>query len=294
MAEVSGLGYLGCTISNPGAWREYLEGIYGLERRTDSAAGVDQYRVDDHHHRIALYEGDSDALKYVGWEVDTREALASLAEHLASNGVAVEHGDAATCESRAVMEMIVVTAPDEVRTEIFFGPKQDFIPFTPRRGMEGFNTGDLGLGHVVLVASDPEATVQWYREMLGFKLTDYIFWDDIEATFLHCNPRHHSLAFTNPIGPLQGGDLGHLMLEANSLDDVGRAYDTVLERGVPIAMTLGRHTNDRTTSFYTYSPSGWWIEYGYGGRLVDDAVWEPKFYNSPKLWGHDMRPPPEA
>ena len=293
MAEVSALGYVGCTITQPDQWHSFLSSIYGLEQRTDSDPGVYQYRLDDQHHRLALYEGDKDALSYLGWEVDTREQLRELAKHLEDNDVAVEFCDSATCETRAVMEAFFVTGPDGVRNEIFFGPKQDFIPFQPQRAMVGFNTGDLGLGHVVLVATDPDAAVKWYREMLGFKLTDYIFWDGIEATFLHCNPRHHSLAFTNPVGPMTGGELGHIMLEAKSLDDVGRAYDSVLEKDVPIAMTLGRHTNDQTTSFYVYSPSGWWIEYGYGGQLVDDATWEPKFYNSPKLWGHEMRPPPE-
>ena len=130
--------------------------------------------------------------------------------------------------------------------------------------------------------------------MLGFRLSDYIYWDDVEATFLHCNPRHHSLALTNMIGGMAGGDLNHFMLESNSINDVGRAYDTVNELDIPIAFTFGRHTNDETTSFYLYSPSGWLVEYGYGGRLIDDAGWEPKFYNSPKIWGHVFRPPPDG
>ena len=61
--------------------------------------------------------------------------------------------------------------------------------------------------------------------MLGLRLSDHIHWDGIEATFMHCNPRHHSLAITNTFGPLEKGDLLHFMLEANSPDDVGRAYD---------------------------------------------------------------------
>ena len=293
MAEVNALGYVGCTITDVAAWDNYLVSIYGLEKRQDAPKGVNQYRLDDHHHRLCLIESDNDDLSYIGWEVESREALSELSAHLEANGITVTKADAETCSSRAVMEMIVVSGPDEVQNEIFFGPKQDNIPFNPAHGMDGFNTGALGLGHVVLIASDPEAAVKWYREMLGFKLSDYIFWDGIEATFLHCNPRHHSLAFTNPVGPTKGGDLGHIMLEAKTIDDVGRTYDTVLENNVPIAMTLGRHTNDQTTSFYTYSPSGWWVEYGYGGRLIDDNNWEPKFYNAPKIWGHDMQAPPE-
>ncbi|MFT4562339.1 MAG: 2,3-dihydroxybiphenyl 1,2-dioxygenase [Gammaproteobacteria bacterium] len=291
MASVSGLGYVGCTITDYEPWHQLLRTVYGLQRRDDSPTGVHQYRLDDQHHRLALKEGTEDKLAYVGWEVDTREDLRTIAARLSENDIQVEGGERDLCAARAVMELIAFEGPDGVRTEVFFGPKQDSTPFSPRHGMSGYNTGNLGLGHVVLVAEDPDETVKWYREMLGFKLSDYVFWDGIEATFLHCNPRHHSLAFVNPVGPFNAGDLNHIMLEAKSLDDIGRGYDTALENNVPLAMTLGRHSNDLTTSFYAVTPSGWWIEYGHGGRLIDDAVWEPKMYSSPKLWGHARQLP---
>ena len=44
------------------------------------------------------------------------------------------------------------------------------------------------------------------------------------------------------------------MFESRSLNDVGRAYDIVHANKVPLALTLGRHTNDHMTSFYVYSP----------------------------------------
>ncbi|MDA0823530.1 MAG: VOC family protein [Proteobacteria bacterium] len=291
MASVTGLGYVGCTITDYQPWHQLLRTLYGLQRRDDSPAGVHQYRLDEQHHRLALKEGAEDKLAYIGWEVGTREDLRIIAARLSENDVRVESGERDLCAERAVMELIAFEGPDGVRTEVFFGPKLDSMPFCPAHGMSGYKTGDLGLGHVVLVAEDPEETVKWYREMLGFKLSDYIFWDGIEATFLHCNPRHHSVAFVNAMGPFKAGDLNHIMLEAQSLDDIGRGYDTALENKVPLAMTLGRHSNDQTTSFYAVTPSGWWIEYGHGGRLIDDAVWEPKMYSSPKLWGHARQLP---
>ena len=65
------------------------------------------------------------------------------------------------------------------------------------------------------------------------------------------------------------------MLEVAALDDVGTALDIVNERQIPLAMSLGRHTNDLMTSFYVRTPSGFEIEYGTGGlarrrRHVED------------------------
>ena len=292
MSKIKGLGYIGCEVTDFDAWDSLLDTVYGLEKQADSGKSLRHYRMDDNHHRLALHKSNSNKLKYIGWEVEFQGDLDNLAAELSDKGIAVEAGSAALREERAVMDLFVVSGPDDIRLEIFFGPVQDLKPFTPKRGMEGYNTGDLGMGHIVLATADRPASVKWYEDNLGFRLSDHIFWDDIQATFLHCNPRHHSLAFMNPVGGMKPGDLGHFMFESLSLNDVGRAYDIVHEHKVPLALTLGRHSNDHMMSFYIYSPSGWWIEYGHGARLIDDAEWEPKFYNSPKIWGHEMLPPP--
>jgi hypothetical protein len=51
-------------------------------------------------------------------------------------------------------------------------------------------------------------------------------------------------------------------------------------------MTLGRHTNDLMYSFYLVTPSGFNLEFGYGGRSVDDATWQIAHYDAASIWGH--------
>lgn len=73
------------------------------------------------------------------------------------------------------------------------------------------------------------------------------------------------------------------------MEDVGHAYDRCLDAGVTIANTLGMHPNDRMFSFYARTPSGFDIEFGWGGRKIDDATWEIRQYDRLSVWGH--RPP---
>ena len=55
-----------------------------------------------------------------------------------------------------------------------------------------------------------------------------------------------------------------------------------------IGVTLGRHINDEVTSFYSNSPSGFMVEYGWGGRTIDPATWQPEQVSwGPSMWGHD-------
>lgn len=292
--SVTALGYIGFNVSDPEGWDRLLGNVFGLQQREDSAPGRLCYRIDDWHHRISLYPGAEDSLGYLGWEVASEAGLEALAESLALDGTDVQVLDPAVCEERAVKRGYTLRGPDDVRLEFFFGGITDCNPPVFRTGVSGFNTGDLGMGHVVMVAADRDAALKWYQDKLGFLLSDHIHWDGIEATFLHCNPRHHSLALINEVHGLRGGDFIHLMLEARNLDDVGRAYDVVQREGHPVAFTYGRHTNDQTTSFYVYTPSGWQLEFGAGGQLIDDTHWKPRIYDAPNIWGQTPQPPPDA
>ena len=128
-----------------------------------------------------------------------------------------------------------------------------------------------------------------YIDLLGFRLSDHIdFPNGGQGVFLHCNGRHHSMAF----GQLEGRKLGigHIMMEVTDLDAVGRAYDKVLDGAAPLYSSLGRHTNDKMTSFYCGSPSGLGIEFGTGGIIIDDDVWRPTRYSEAHYWGHKRSP----
>jgi 3,4-dihydroxy-9,10-secoandrosta-1,3,5(10)-triene-9,17-dione 4,5-dioxygenase len=40
-------------------------------------------------------------------------------------------------------------------------------------------------------------------------------------------------------------------------------------------------------SFYMGSPSGFALEYGWGGRMIDDTTWQAEHYSSVEsIWGH--------
>jgi hypothetical protein len=123
----------------------------------------------------------------------------------------------------------------------------------------------------------------------------------MRVAFFHANPRHHSIAFGGPrskaSGPATLGGAGrkrlnHFMLQVKELDDVGITFEMVDERGIKTGR-LGRHTNDHMFSFYMQTPSGFNVEYGWGGREIDDDHWEVQYYKDASIWGHGFSPPPE-
>ena len=54
--------------------------------------------------------------------------------------------------------------------------------------------------------------------------------------------------------------------------------------------------NDHMTSFYTFCPSGFMVECGWGGASIDPETWEPhQVTDGPSLWGHERAwLPPEG
>lgn len=288
--SVCALGYIGVGVRDLPSWETFATSILGLQLGSRDADGTLHLRMDERHHRIIVHPGGNDDLAYLGFEVEDERALASMADALRAAGIAYTAGDAAACRERAVSGLIVCEDPAGIRTEISCVPLvQRQLAFNSPRGIAGFRTGDQGFGHVVIAVPDAGASMRFYRDVLGMRVSDFIEWTIpgrgvISAAFMHCNPRHHSLAFTQLAGASRR--LEHFMIEVNLLDDVGRTYSLCEREDVPLAQSLGRHVNDEMLSFYVFSPSGFRVEYGYGGRTVDDANWHVQTYDSTSIWGH--------
>ena len=166
------------------------------------------------------------------------------------------------------------------RLEIFHGAETATDAFKPGRSISGFRTGPLGMGHAVLHVKDINDAVPFYRDVLGFKLSDYML-RPFNAYFFHANPRHHSIAFIET----GRNATHHLMVELFSLDDVGRCYDLALGEQDRIGVTLGRTSTTRVTSFYSNSPSGFMVEYGWGGRVIEVDTWQTEEVTfGPSMW----------
>jgi hypothetical protein len=73
-----------------------------------------------------------------------------------------------------VADLIVFQDPARNRLEVFHGPAVAGDPFRPGRPISGFRTGPLGMGHAVLNIKDAEPLLSFYRNLLGFRVSDYV------------------------------------------------------------------------------------------------------------------------
>lgn len=285
---VTQLGYLGIGVSDIAAWRDFGCDVLGLQESGRGANDSLFFRIDGYHHRFEMIPSGEDDLLFAGWEVKDADALRHVAARLRALGTEVTEATAAEAAARRVIEMVRCKDPDGLDIEVYYGPFRADRPFNSPRGVAGFKAETLGFGHIVLQVADPAAILAFYRDGLGVKLSDYIYMTRggvrREVTFTHANPRHHTLAFAKrPDGAKR---LSHFMVEVDEFDDVGLTIDLAEQRGMKMGK-LGRHTNDRMISFYVVSPSGFNVEYGWGGLLIEDeATWNIRHYEAASTWGH--------
>ncbi|MFG2140056.1 VOC family protein [Streptomyces sp. NPDC048650] len=293
--DIRSLGYLRLETATLAEWRTYVLDILGMSEAENTTDEVLHVRIDDRIRRFSFVAGSQDRLIGAGFEVANARALADAAAELEAAGVAVEHADDATLAERRVQGLIHCADPAGNPLELYWGQAQDHTPLGTPFGNR-FVTGDhLGLGHVVLPAPDMDAAVDFYENLLGFQLRDRMKLPPAAVptgepgrdfhwmNFLSPNARHHSLGLYP--GALPPG-IVHFMVEVETLDDVGFCLDRMHRAGIPIASSLGRHSNDHMVSFYAQAPGGFQVEYGWDGLIVDPALWTAKEITADSFWGH--------
>jgi len=296
VAQVTELGYVGFGVKELDAWKKFAAKTLGMEVIDEGENDRCYLRMDYQHHRIVLHSDPSDDLMYLGFRVAGPQEFRSMQNQLSEAGIKFKVGDEREASERHVLEVLKLQDPDGNPVEIFHGPHVQFSkPFHPGRGMHGrFKTGSGGLGHCIIRENDPQAAYQFYTQLGmrgGVEYQIRVGDHTIAPTFMHCNDRDHTVAFGVP-NPTRR--FNHLMIEVDNFDDVGLTHDMVRNQKIPVHITLGKHSNDQMYSFYMETPSGWMIEYGYGGR---DATYQSEYY-SEDVYGHapeagGFGPPPK-
>lgn len=146
------------------------------------------------------------------------------------------------------------------------------------------------LGHVLIVSPDSDATIRFFTEGVGFKVSDYA--GITGNAFMRCSTDHHNLGIFG--GPATFPH--HSSWQVNDVDDIGRAAEDLLNADEGRQMWgFGRHFAGSNFFWYLKDPAGTYSEY-YADmdQITDDELWNPEIAEGPRglyRWGPK---PPEA
>jgi 3,4-dihydroxy-9,10-secoandrosta-1,3,5(10)-triene-9,17-dione 4,5-dioxygenase len=244
--------------------------------------------MDERAWRFRIEKQDSEAYLAAGLECPDQVSFDATLTALKAAGAEVRVGSADEVSARNVKGLATCNDPSGNTVELCWGQANASTPFASPIKDLSFITANGGLGHVVVPALKLAATRTFYNDLLGFGDSDEMKLQMGDHTmgmhFLHgTGPRHHVVALAEFPAP---SGLVHVMVEAKNLDDVGLALDRAIGAGCHISSSLGKHTNDKMVSFYVRSPTGFDVEFGYGGVTPDWKTFVPTVTEQADYWGH--------
>jgi len=235
-------------------------------------------------------------VKMVIWGVDTPAALEALVHDLSydrdvrrnADGTVYTYGDdGMPFGLRVWSKRPVVSQPDAVNAPGCIQRLNQHRKWRIRARPKALN-------HIVFFSNDYVKSFEFYRDRLGFRLTDHSKGLGVFARADGTN-EHHSIFWVNtdlPVAPDQQGfmhlafgmeDIDEVMLGANIMSDRGWLNTSPNSSG-----GLSRHRISSAIYYYMDNPGGGEAEYHCDTDYLDDnwvpRAWDWKF--GALLWGH--------
>jgi catechol 2,3-dioxygenase len=144
--------------------------------------------------------------------------------------------------------------------------------FAPR------GTAARQLDHVTVVTRDPYGDSEWYRDTLGYRFMEYTGLDEnpdlVVFSMVTTNEKSHDLGLVVDFSGVPGR-VHHLAFWVDTVEDVLRAADVLMEAGVDIEFGPGRHGMGEQTYLYFREPGGLRLEINSGGYRIYQPDWQP-------------------
>jgi catechol 2,3-dioxygenase-like lactoylglutathione lyase family enzyme len=262
---------------------------FGLDHR-----GHGVFATRDGGEQLRLVHTPIRRLVELGIGVDDTDDIARIATNLARLGVPRDL-DANTL--RATEPITGVLARVEVAPRIAQQP----VPATPYNGPGRVERGGRApgvvrdgpvrprkLGHTVIGTTNLQATMGFFTEGIGFKISDHIA---DKGAFMRCSVDHHNvLAMAAPVAFLH-----HTSWQVDDIDDIGRGATAMIEdHPERHVWGLGRHHAGSNFFWYLKDPAGNFAEY-YSDMdcIPEDEIWRPEIWDGAKgLFNWGPPPPP--
>ncbi len=276
MSRVTDVRYVGYAVPDLAAERAFYLDQWKLKLVAEEA-GLTYFATQGHDelYVVRLRQSDVRRVDVVALAADSRADVDALHDQVAASG----------CQ--------IIFAPRDLDT---LGGGYGFRFFNPD-GIEMEISSDVARGsarqlkereavpekisHVVFHSPRHKEITQWFIDVLGFRLSDWI--GDF-MSLIRCNHAHHRIAFLP--GP---ACLNHIAYDMPDVDEMMRGLKRLRREGFDTVWGPGRHTAGDNTFAYFVTPAGFAVEYTSELEEIDEANWEPRtFTPAPDImdqWG---------
>jgi catechol 2,3-dioxygenase-like lactoylglutathione lyase family enzyme len=276
MSRVTEIRYVGYGVKGFDDEQAFYADNWGLETvPSDDGMAWFKAKGHDEHHVVRLRQAEENRIDVIALAAESRADVDALcAKVKAANG-------------KIVHEPRDLTTPGGGYGFRFFSPEGLMLEISSNvaRGqkqvVKRWDGVPVKISHIVLHSPDHKALADWFCDVLGFKISD---WLGDFMVFLRCNTAHHRIAIL-PGPPC----LNHVAYDMESVDGMMRGIHQLKVKGNDIAWGPGRHTAGNNTFSYFITPGGFAVEYTADLEEVDFEQHEDKVYTPAPLvmdqWG---------
>ncbi len=225
---------------------------------------------------VVLERGSRQRCTALSLHIDATVDLSVAGRKLQNRGIKSEQRRNIT---PGLQNVLAFDDPNGTRVELFSEAK--LLPRTePKTG-----TAPIKLGHIAFMVRDAKEMVDFYTEVLGFRVSD---WAGDFFAFLRCGPDHHTVNF------LRGDEqrMHHFAFELKDWAHVQSACDYLGQKDVQIIWGPGRHGIGHNIFIYHFDPDHRVVEfYTELDQMKDEAAgyfeprpWHKDYPQRPKVW----------
>lgn len=270
MIRFKGLGYIALGVSDLDRSVDFYRDVTDLnftERLCDTAF----LRCSDKHHDLVLVRAEKPGLVRISFALAEGQDCEAARAHLEGLGVATRQVARPELEILRIDDAFRFIDPAGIEVEIYGGMASQGEPYRPQL------IKIARLGHCVIGTPDVAASVAFYKEVLGFRISDQI--DDVMYWMRSFpNPLHHSFG----IARRANTTLHHVNFMVTDIDDVGRGWNRLLASQAEIVFGPGRHMPSDSIFLYFRDPDGMVNEWSFGMEEIPE-----EFPRSPRHLARD-------
>lgn len=275
------MGHVALRVSDIDAYVAHITAGMGLE--VLEHGGSQAYLgCGSARHELQLIAAASPGLDHVGLIVETESEFEAVVEMAVAAGGAV---DGELADEPGCVRSTTVIGPAGVAYQLYVPTELGALALSDRLG-----GGIRRLGHLTFLSADAAALVSFWREGLGFRLSDVA----TGFTWMRCDPYHHTLA----VGPHPAATiLHHHAWEIQDVSALTKYCDRNAAEGRPQMWGPVRHGPGFNIATYMPDVSGALIEvYTDLLTIADEENYQPTDWSdvplAMNLWG--TMPSPET
>ena len=252
----------------------HAKSVLGLRERARSDGEV-LLSSNEKHHELQLIAADAAALDHVGLEVESSEELADIRARALAAGAQML--DEAPSEA-GIGAAIRFAGPAGVVYEVYDGMERE-----PLSIHTYLRPGIRKLGHLSFACENPDEIVAFWRDGLGFRISDQAG----GLTWMRCDADHHGFA----VSPRpQGNVLHHHAWQIRDWGALGQYCDDIARDGLTLSWGPVRHGPGFNLAAYLPDPDGAIIEvYADLLQIHDESAYTPVDWSGEpralNLWG---------